>query len=51
MEITMPTVLAPAGLGARRALAPTSVRVRGGAVSIDGFTYARDSARTGILMV
>ena len=51
MKMTTLTVLAPAGVGARRALAPTPVRVRGGAVSIDGFTYARDSALTGILMV
>ena len=31
---------------ARRTLAPTPFGVRGGAVSVDGFTLARDSART-----
>jgi hypothetical protein len=35
---------------ARRMLAPTPFGVRGGAVSIDGFSLARDSARTWILM-
>ena len=35
---------------ARRTLAPTPFGVRGGAVSIDGFTLARDSARPWILM-
>ncbi len=51
MEMTKLTVAALVVGGARRALAPTPVRVRGGAVSIDGFTSARDSAHTGILMV
>jgi hypothetical protein len=51
MEMTKLTVAALVVGGARRAIAPTLVRVRGGAVSIDGFTHARDSALTGILMV
>ena len=51
MELTMPTVTVLVVGSARRATAPTPVRVRGGAVSIDGFTHARDSALTGILMV
>ena len=45
------TALAPVADRARRAIAPTGSPVRGGAVSIDGFTHARDSALTGILMV
>ena len=51
MEMTKLTVAALVVGGARRALAPTPVRVRGGAVSIDGFLHARDSALTGMLMV
>jgi hypothetical protein len=51
MKLITSTVALLAVGGVRRALAPTPVRVRGGAVSIDGFTYARDSALTGILMV
>ena len=51
MEMTKPTVSVLVVGRAQRALAPTPVRVRGGAVSIDGFTHARDSALTGILMV
>ena len=50
MEINAMFVVDLAGAHGRRTLAPTPVRVRGGAVSIDGFTFARDSA-TGILMV
>ena len=45
------TVMALVAGGARPATAPTSVRARGGAVSIDGFPRARDSALTGIIVV
>ena len=50
MEKTQMSIGYAAGR-ARRLVAPTFARFRGGAVSIDGSTLAGDSARTGILMV
>jgi hypothetical protein len=50
MDLTL-TLVAVVGHRAQRVLAPTPVRVRGGAVSIDGSTRARDSALAEILMV
>jgi hypothetical protein len=51
MKLTAYPVLAPVVDRARHTIAPTGAPVRGGAVSIDGFTRAGDSALTEILMV
>ena len=51
MKMTKLLVAPFVGGRARRALAPTPAQVRGGAVSIDGFTPARDSATPEVLMV
>jgi hypothetical protein len=45
------TRVAVAASRVRHTLAPTPARVRGGAVSIDGFTFARDPASPGSPMI
>jgi hypothetical protein len=51
MKLTAYSALAPVVDRARHTIAPTGAPVRGGAVSIDGFTRTGDSALTEVLMV
>ncbi len=52
MNITVDVTRTAIGASrARHTLAPTPARLRGGAVFVDGFTLARDPARTWYPMI